>query len=456
MKKIITLFVLWVGVFALTQPVYAIVEKTNTESIDNKIEKRLTENLEFEDILSKAQEHSYDLKIADFNTLIAKQEIRSARSEYFPKLGVSIGQEYTKNFKDLATSSVASIGDNFINPYTRFQSVMGVTLTYNIFDFGVRGGTLKASKEEVGAKEYEHQEKLQELCLNVLDTYSKLLLYQKQLDLYTKMLALEEDNLTLKKRLFEAKEISKIELDDEEIKVNKIKSQISELNSIMAESLNWLEFYTGETYNAKKLKFANIKKSDFDVNSFHDYTKTAIWKKNEKLIKQKEYQLYVAKRMNYPKINAYSRYYFYGSDPKNYGDNYKDIGPSNFTVGASANMMLFDGMKNRANIQKTNLELQQLNIQRDKEIATFATRLATMRSNLIYLDEQISINTNSLNSLKSKEKSNQRLVAKKIISPMDLNDTKIELLQQEIELEKNKITATSIKRGIQILTDYKD
>ncbi len=39
---------------------------------------------------------------------------------------------------------------------------------------------------------------------------------------------------------------------------------------------------------------------------------------------------------------------------------------------------------------------------------------------------------------------------------MDLNDTKIELLQQEIELEKNKITATSIKRGIQILTDYKD
>ena len=79
-----------------------------------------------------------------------------------------------------------------------------------------------------------------------------------------------------------------------------------------------------------------------------------------------------------------------------------------------------------------------------------------MRSNLIYLDEQISINTNSLNSLKSKEKSNQRLVAKKIISPMDLNDTKIELLQQEIELEKNKITATSIKRGIQILTDYKD
>ena len=456
MKKIITLFVLWVWSMTLFQPAYAIVETNKTKSPNNKLEKKSIENLEFEEVLQKAQEHSYDLKIADFNTLIAKQEIRSARSEYFPKIGLSAGQEYTKNFKDIATTSVASIGDNFINPYTRFQSVFGVTLSYNIFDFGVRGGTLKASKEGVGAKEYEYQEKAQELGLNILDTYSKLLLYKKQLDLYNKILALEETNYSLKKRLYDVKEISKIELDEEELKVHKTKSQISELNKMIFETINWLEFYTGEEYNAKSLKISNFKKSDFDVNAFNDYTKTPIWKKNEKLIKQKEYELYVAKRMNYPKISAYSRYYFYGSDPLSYGDNYKDFGPSNFTVGASANMMLFDGMKNRANIQKTNLELQQLNVQRDKEIATFVTRLATMRSNLIYLDEQVTLNTNAINTIKNKEKSTQRLVAKKLTTPMDLNDIKIELLQQEIELEKNKITANSIKRGIQILTDYKD
>mgnify|MGYP004517915475 CR=1 FL=1 len=186
----------------------------------------------------------------------------------------------------------------------------------------------------------------------MLDTYSKLLLYQRQLDLYKKILTLEQNNLDLKKRLFDAKELSKIELDDEELKVNKLKSQIVELKTMMSEAISWLKFYTGEKYNAKNLKIANFKKSDFDINTFNDYTKTAIWKKNEKLIKQKEYELYVAKRTNYPKINAYSRYYFYGSDPDKYGNHYKDIGPSNFTIGASANMMLFDGMKNRANIQK--------------------------------------------------------------------------------------------------------
>lgn len=71
---------------------------------------------------------------------------------------------------------------------------------------------------------------------------------------------------------------------------------------MMSEAISWLKFYTGEKYNAKNLKIANFKKSDFDINAFNDYTKTAIWKKNEKLIKQKEYELYVAKRTNYPKL----------------------------------------------------------------------------------------------------------------------------------------------------------
>ena len=143
---------MWICVIAISQPVYAIIEADNSKSSNKIIQKKLIDKLEFEDILLKAQEHSYDLIIADFNTLIAKQDVKAIRSEYFPKLGVSIWQEYTKNFKDVGHSSVASIGDNFINPYTRFQSVMGVTLTYNIFDFGVRGGSLKASQEGEGLK----------------------------------------------------------------------------------------------------------------------------------------------------------------------------------------------------------------------------------------------------------------------------------------------------------------
>ena len=147
----------------------------------------------------------------------------------------------------------------------------------------------------------------------------------------------------------------------------------------------------------------------------------------------------------------YGKYYLYGSDHNNYGESL-GIKPSNFSVGASVNMPVFDGMKNRSNIQKVSLELQQLQVERDRAIAQLMTRLATMRSNIIYLDQQINENNKAIKELKDKEKSTQKLASKRLISPMDLNDAKVELLQQKIELEKNKITSIAIAKGIEILT----
>ena len=94
--------------------------------------------LTFEEILRQAKTHSYDIQIADYDIFIAKQGVRTARSEYFPKINASVGTEYTKNFKDFTNSTVSVVGDAFITPYTRFQSLMGITLSYNVFDFGAR------------------------------------------------------------------------------------------------------------------------------------------------------------------------------------------------------------------------------------------------------------------------------------------------------------------------------
>ena len=86
--------------------------------------------IDFDAVLRQAKTQSYDIQIADFDVFIAKQGIRTARSEYFPKLNASVGTEYTKNFKDLANSTVSVVGDAFVNPYTRFQSLMGITLSF--------------------------------------------------------------------------------------------------------------------------------------------------------------------------------------------------------------------------------------------------------------------------------------------------------------------------------------
>lgn len=423
-----------------------------TIKLDKDIDKKLITKINFDDILIKAKDHAYDLQIGEYNVLIAKQGIKGARAEYFPKLVAMAGTEYTKNYRDVNETTVMSIGEAFINPYTRYQSVLGVTLSYNLFDFGVRGGNLKIAKKDVTVKELENEQKLQELNLTLVDTYAKIQMTQRQIEINKEILGLQSKNLQMKKRLFNAGELSKTELNDEEVKVAEVEKRIFELRQMLVESINWLQFYTGEQYDVEGLKVADIKKPDFDVMSGNDYTKSITWKFYEEQLKKKELELKVVQRMNYPKINAYGRYYLYGSDHSSYPKSFKDIGPSNLTVGANINMMLFDGMKNRANIHKTALEYKQLQVERDKAIAQLMTRLATMRSNLMFLDKQIEDNNKIIDELTDKEVSMKRLVSKKLASPIEQNEAKIKLLEQHIELEKNTITEIAIQRGIQILT----
>ncbi|MBQ7450771.1 TolC family protein, partial [bacterium] len=339
-----------------------------------------------------------------------------------------------------------------INPYTRFQSILGINVGYNLFDFGVRGGNLKIAKEETNIKNLETKQKLQELNLTLLDSYTKILVTTKQININKEILKIAEKNLEYKERLFNAKEISKTELNDAKVQVSVAKNKIRELNVIRSEALSWLSFYTGEQYDTDNIKVADIKMPNFDVLEFQDYTKSLAWKIHEKYIKKKELELYVAKRTNYPKINVYGKYYLYGADRSNVGKGLA-IEPSNFSVGAFLNMPLFDGLKNNANIKKTALELKQLQVERDKAIAQLSARLAAMRSNLIYLDGQITDNNIILDELSDKEKSMRKLVSKRLVSPIDENDVKIEKLNQQIELEKNSATKIAITRGIQILTE---
>lgn len=413
-----------------------------------------SQSINFESIQKKAIEHSYDLKIADYEVLISKTGITLAHSEYFPKLNFMAGTEYTKNFRDITDSTIMSVGDAFINPYTRYQSVLGITLSYNVFDFGVRRGKLDMAKSDVIIKELEEKEALQELKLNLIDSYTKVAVTKKQIDLYDEILALELKNLEMMKRLYNAHEISKTELNDEEVKVSEIKKTITELTQIYAETLTMLSFYTGEDYYPNSLEVAEMKMVSINPLEYPDYTQSLKWKLFEKEINKKEAELKVQKRNNYPKVTAYSRYYIYGSNNSSYPESLKGIEPSNFTIGGNVTMPVFDGFQNHANIERVSLELQQLCIKRDKAIAEWMTRLATLRSNHVYLTTLIEENEKALKELSDKEKSQTRLANKKIISPIELNNAKIELLKEKIEYEKNKTTLISITNGIELLTTY--
>ncbi len=449
----ILIFILLLVVNIAVMPAFAINENKEIKVDNNDLNKeKVVSKISFDEVLKLSKEHAYDLKMADYEILISKQDVRLAKSEYFPKLNFMAGMEYTKNFRDVRETTVMSIGDAFINPYTRFQSVLGITVAYNLFDFGVRSGNLKIAKEEVNLKELELKQKLQEMNLTLLDAYTKVLITTKQIIENQKILEIQEKSLEIQERLFNAKVISQMDFNKAKVDITKTKAKISELKGIREESLNWLTFYTGVKFDSENLKIEEIKKDNFDVLAFTDYTKSLVWKVYDNKIKKKELEVFVAKRNYLPKMNLYSRYYLYGADQSNIG---KSLGiePSNFSVGASLNMPIFDGFRNSANVQKNVLELKQMQIERDKAIAELMAKLANMRSNLMYLDEQITQNNIAINELSAKEKALHRLASQRVISPIEENEAKIELINEKIELEKNSITNISIIRGIEILTE---
>ncbi len=439
--------------YACFTPAFAVRENSsNPIVIENPTPKLISGKISFDEISQKAQAHSYDIKLADFDFLITKQGIRDARSEYFPKLVAVASTEYTKNFRDYSNTVVTTVGDSFINPYTRFQSLFGITLSYNLFDFGIRRNNLDIAKEDADIKELLIKSKFQDLDLTLIDTYSKLLITKKQIEINRKILKIEQENLAIKERLLKAKEISKMEINQQKTLVKNIEQQIFELSALAEESLNWLSFYTGEKYDFAQIDVTDFKKIDFDPMKAYDYTQSIIWKVQEKELKKRELALKVAKKAYLPKVNAYGRYYIYGSDYSSYSDALKDISPSNYTVGASVIMPVFDGFKTAAAVQKAELDLKKQFIERDKSIAELMNKLSIMRSNLLYLEKQVAVNKAAINELQEKEHSLKRLLAKKIISPIELNETQVELLRQQIEYEKNFIAVQALQKGIQTLT----
>ena len=408
--------------------------------------------LEISRLMEKAKSYSYELQIGAKTREINTQGIKIERSEYYPKLNLQAGTEYTKNMRDNNIGMVTTVGDMFLNPYTRYQSIMGLVLSYNLFDFGVRRGKLDIAKASVQISEIEEQEKCQDIYLKVLDVYTKILVIKKQIDINEEILQIEKSNLELQNRLYKAKQITKNDLNNSEVKVAKVQRRINELRSILLENLENLSYYTGEKYDIADLKIKESPTPQLS-DSDPDYTNSIVWKLYEKQIKKKDLEIKVLKRSNYPKVTAYGRYYLYGSDPSSYGSSLGDISASNYTIGGTVSMPIFDGLKNREEIKKAEIEKSQLEIERDKSMAEYKMRLMTLRHNLVYENDQIKTDNEILKSLNEKVSNQTRLLSKKLISPTELNDAKIDKLEQEIELTKDNLMKFAIVKSIQILTE---
>jgi len=419
------------------------------------------ETISFEEILHKAIDNSYDLKIAKTNINISKYAVKEITSLYYPTLNARFNTEYLKDLT-AGVSGITAIGNTILTDNTRFQDSFSINLSYNLLGTQRRRHLL--AKKDVEENKLIYQKNLKDLTLEILELYTQSLLTYKELKSKKEILALVQEVFQLKERLFKAGTISKIELTDEAIRLARVMEEIDSLKTRLEMVLEDISFYTGQHYDI------GVQISDFGVQSTSGFgVRGSGFGKDKKIsnpefrnpnpeiriyeveIEKKKVELGILRRERFPQLGLYSNYTFYGSNRDEPEEAFKDLEQRNWTVGVSCSIPLFQGFKTIDSSKRLKLEIERLQLERDKKLAEIKN-LYTKTSKAIKSYEQVlQTKKDLLKHTQDKTTMLERLNSQQITDKVVLLNQKIDIITQQLEMEKAEVSKIASIKKLNIL-----
>ena len=426
--------------------------------------------LTYEEVQDSAFKNSFDLKIAALEINISKSQLKAARADRYPTLSLQFNTEYNRDLTD-GRSTYAYAGNTMITPYTQFRDMLYMTLSYNLFDFGVTGKKIHIAKQEVEQKKISYNIQLRDLKLKILDLYTKAQQFNNEIQTKSEILRLYETMFNNKERMFKAGINDKLSVMDEAVKIAKTKSDVENSKIELKNILKDLSYYTSQDYETSDLKIKNIDErneknivpvsydnvflSNVEKQQYtYDFDPYAALEAEyyDIEIDKKQTELTILKRQHYPSFRFYTGYSLYGQNPNQYYSAMQDIGQRSFLVGISSTYVFFDGFKNRANREKTAFEIEKLKLEKEKRLADLKKEYDKSFQTFEAYSEELNIKKDLLNTVKDKLSAVDRLTANKLADNNELLAVKAELLTQEYELEQNIINISSKIEEMKIIT----
>lgn len=426
--------------------------------------------LTYEEVQDSAFKNSFDLKIAALEINISKSQLKAAKADRYPTLSLQFNTEYNRDLTD-GRSTYAYAGNTMITPYTQFRDMLYMTLSYNLFDFGVTGKKIHIAKQELEQKKISYNIQLRDLKLKILDLYTKAQQFNNEIQTKSEILRLYETMFNNKERMFKAGINDKLSVMDEAVKIAKTKSDVENSKIELKNILKDLSYYTSQDYETSDLKIKNIDErneknivpvsydnvflSNVEKQQYtYDFDPyTALEAEYYDIeIDKKQTELTILKRQLYPSFRFYTGYSLYGQNPNQYYSAMQDIGQRSFLVGISSTYVFFDGFKNRANREKTAFEIEKLKLEKEKRLADLKKEYDKSFQTFEAYSEELNIKKDLLNTVKDKLSAVDRLTANKLADNNELLAVKAELLTQEYELEQNIINISSKIEEMKIIT----
>lgn len=433
--------------------------------------KTLAEEITYKDTLNAAINNSFDLKMSQLDIGISKAQLKSVRADWYPSLSMQFNTEYNKDLTN-GRGSYAYAGNTMITPYTQFRDMLYLTISYNLFDFGVQGKKVHIAKQELAQKEINYNMQLRDLKLKILELYEKIEQNNNAINTKSEILSLYKNMFSNKERMFKAGINDKLSVMDEAVKIAKTQNEIENSKLELKNALEDLTYYTKNNYNisnfsvqsinmeehddknivsisSKNIIESEINKNEYNLN-FDPYT-TDEAKYYDLEIDKKKSELSILKRQLFPSFRFYTGYSLYGQNPHNYYSSIQDISQRSFVVGISSQYVFFDGFKNRANREKTKLEIEKLQVEKEKKLSELENKYQKSYKAYETYNEELNVNRQLLATVKEKLNDIERLNANKLTDQNQLLSAKADLLNQEYELEQNIINITSKLEEMKIM-----
>lgn len=428
--------------------------------------------LTYKQTLDTAIKNSFDLKMSELDIGISKAQLKAVRADWYPSLSMQFNTEYNKDLMN-GRGTYAYAGNTMITPYTQFRDMLYMTLSYNLLDFGIQGKKVHIAKQDIAQKEINYNLQLRDLKLKVLELYSKVEQHNNAINTKSQILSLYKNMFSNKERMYKAGMNDKLSVMDEAVKIAKTQNDIENSKLELKNALEDLSYYTKNDYeisnlyvhsvnsepetepnivevSSKNIIETEINKTDYNF-SFDSYLSDEA-KYYDLEIDKKKSELSILKRQLLPSFRFYTGYSLYGQNPNNYYSSIQDIGQRSFVVGISSQYVFFDGFKNRANREKTKLEIEKLKVEKEKKLSELENKYKKSCKAYETYNEELDINRQLLSTVKEKLNDVGKLRAYKLADQNQLLSAKADLLNQEYELEQNIINITSKLEEMKIMS----
>lgn len=408
--------------------------------------------LTFEQVLSRAVQASYDVRLSQADVKLNKNDILRKRTDYLPNIVAHMNSEYLRDLTNDQTQ-VAVVNNTIIPNTTRNQTSINFASSWNIYDFGARSKAVLAAKEHHIASQFAVDQRRRDIKLAVIDKYTDALIAFKNVANKSQVLYLRRGVYVCKARLFDAGNISKAEVAEAALASADAQTNMIHAKYDYVEKLKELSEYTHEIYDIDSTEVADF--GDIAPQSFEKIVleKTPDHRFYDREIASKKAELKALERQRYPQIGVYSNFYLYGFNQYRFFQTFKALRPVTISFGLSVNAPIFDQLKNYSERQRKKLEIERLVIERDKKLweieqaHTKTTQLAQMHGvdveNRTQLIAQHTVKATILS----------RLADRNLLDRSQELSQKIEMAEQELELVKSKVQLQAHVRKLQTMAE---